>query len=310
MQRMVDCSSGVQHLAERQRGLDASAPMQLQARLIGAAVQPLPAAVAQCSSKDSIEQPAAASAVVPDLTPELVTQIQAAGSKAARQAVLEALLEYLNAKGAVDDYEKTNVVYVHRANGNAGVTKVEGMDDDASVRITIYSNAFASAPMLYSVLRHELIHVGQRLQVPDEEGANMRDEFVHENIYDEMVGQLTRLSLQLPLQEVETHVWELDHADETGVDAAYQAETARELVRYVGQVVEAIGDETTVPDDAYEYWKGYIYRVKMMLDDCSCKDVDLADAREDLDDAIGNREQLILNNSVAEEDGGEGEGDE
>lgn len=264
------------------------------------AAAPAAGAAAQLTSKDSIEPPDDPSDVVPDLTPELVDQITAATTPGKRKQVLKALLAYLAARGAVDDPNKTRLRYGDEDNRNAAVTKAEGMEDHDPVRITVYRNAFASPSILYSVLRHELIHVGQRLNVADDGAASMQDEFMHENIYDEL-GQKTRLTLQLPLQEIETHVWELDHAGETGIGQEYRIETVTQLVHYVNRVVAAIGREDVVSDKAYDYWMGYIYKAKMMLDNCVTGSDALGEARQDLDDAIEAREQRILNHRVGAE---------
>jgi hypothetical protein len=260
--------------------------------------------IVQKSSKDSIEQPdeSEASDQVPDLPKDLVMKISKSKKRGDRQAVLEEILAYLDGKAAIDEINRTEIKYVDSDKPERAVTVIAGTKDDDPVRITFYRGAFESPSILYSVFRHELIHVGQRLLVPDEEGADMKDKLMHENIYDEGVGALTTKSLQLPLQEIEAHVWEIDHAEETGITGEYNAETVVYLIDYVDKLIKAIQDETLVPDDAYEYWKGYIYNAKIQLDNCIVRNLDLADKKEDLFDAIEEREQMILNNKMLEDD--------
>ena len=254
----------------------------------------------QKNSKVSIKQPddGTASDQVPDLPRDMVTNITNAKKESNRQKVIDEMLQYLNGKGAVDDINRTQVVYVHSDQTACAVTELVGTEDDDPVKITFFKGAFMSPSILYSVFRHELIHVGQRLQVPDEESADMNDDFMHENIYDHDVGVLTRDSLQLPLQEIETHVWEIDHASETGIGMDYLNETIQYLIGYIDQVIAAIKDETTLPDKSYEYWKGYIYNAEFAIDNCIAIDHDLWNKKDELSGAIEAREQLIFKKST------------
>lgn len=248
-------------------------------------------------AKSSIPQPTAgASPTVPDLPQSLVTRIQNANGATARQNALNELLVYLDKAGAVDDISRTVIKYVNQAKVPYAVTKVEGMKDTDKVRITVYKNAFTDGPaILYSVIRHELIHVAQRLEVADEPstGAQITDPYMYENLYDVGIGPETRDTLQVPLQEVETHAWELLHADETGVsaNAKYIADTVSELVRYATTVVQTVKDSSKLPDVAFRYWSGYLEKAVKMLEDAALhtKAKTIEDQATDLEAAIASR---------------------
>jgi Domain of unknown function (DUF4157) len=222
-------------------------------------------------AKTSIAQPlAGGSADVPDLTAALVKKIQDATNTAERQDALEKVIKYLDSKGAIDDVNRTEIKYVHRNNANYAVTQVVGMKDDDPIRITVYRNAFdAGVPALYSAIRHELIHVGQRLLVPDDKKAEGTDEYLHENIYDKNIGVKTRDTLQKPLQEIEVHVWELVHASETGIvaDAVYLKATIKDLVVYTQLLTKTVKDKAELPQVSFTYWREYLDNAVTLLND-------------------------------------------
>ena len=234
---------------------------------------------------DSLTQPDAnRSDVVPDLSADLVTQIQNANSKAERTAVLQALLKYLAGKGIVDDLKLTKVMYKHANNANYAVTKTLDMSDAGEIGITVYKNCFTQGPaVLYSTLRHELIHVGQRLKVPDEDNAEFDDDYMHENIYDKEVGVKTIKTLQLPLQEIETHCWELVHAGETGVGDAYKADTVRDLVDYTDTLIKTVAK---ININTFIYWHDYLSKAVGLLVDAHGAYDDDAQSLEKSADAL------------------------
>lgn len=248
-------------------------------------------------AKSSITQPTVgASPDIPDLPQTLVTRIQNAKGATARQNALNELLTYLDTAGAVDDISRTVIKYVNQVKVPYAVTKVEGMKDTDKVRITVYANAFNDGPaILYSVIRHELIHVAQRLEVADEPstGAQKSDPYMYENLYDVGIGPETRDTLQVPLQEVETHAWELLHADETGVsaNAKYIADTVSELVRYATTVVQTVKDSAKLPDVAFRYWSGYLEKAVKILEDAALhtKAKTIEDQATKLETAIASR---------------------
>jgi hypothetical protein len=264
--------------------------------------------------KASIPQPGAAeqSAVVPDLPAALVQQIQAAGTADERRQVLAALTNYVWAQlGSQAEDLQARVVptYVNRATGPGGALALTheqlgtGDPDSPPIRLSIYRGAFDRGPaVLYSTLRHELIHAMQRSMVPDEGEASAEDEFMFENLYPpNELGPATRNTLQLPLQEIETHVWELVHAAETGVDQAYRTETVEWLIRYTDNLIGGIRGATA---DQFSYWRHYLTRAESLLaeaaaalDEDAAAQVNAAAGR--LAAAIAGRAAVIAGSSAA-----------
>ena len=239
--------------------------------------------------RGSIEQPGvdAASATVPDLTHQLVTQIEGASTAAQRHEVLQALVAYLRGKEAVlttnlDQQPVTlEVTYSSERGGNhfADTRQVPAdpnsdvLTPNAIVRIVVFHDAFESPSILYSTLRHELIHVAQRLNAPDEEatGTQEDDEFIFEdfeeplNNDDRVNGNRTaaiKENLQLPLQELEAHAWEILHARETRIADDYFRATidymndyAQKLIHYVRALTQ---EHDVVAGRLVAYWRGYV----------------------------------------------------
>lgn len=223
----------------------------------------------------SLPQPGGAeqSATVPDLPATLVQQIQAARNASDRQAALVALADYVWHRLGTETAELQGRVvptYVNRATGPGGAMALTqeqlgtGDQDSPPITLRVYRDAFDRGPaVLYSTLRHELIHAMQRSMVPDEGEASATDEFMFENLYPPPeLGPATRNTLQLPMQEIETHVWELVHADETGVDQPYRTETVDWLVTYTGNLVTGVGGATA---EQFAYWHNYLERAERLL---------------------------------------------
>ena len=239
----------------------------------------------QRTALDSIAQPAATErdATVPDLTSALVQRIRNA-IPAARQGVLDDLLAYLRPKlgflaatdPAATDLDKATieVVYVDAPNGPSFAV-TQGFPDVNLVRITVYPKAFASGPAgLYSTLRHEIIHAAQVTGAPDPTAAQATDQFVYE---DKTGTDWDIQSVQIPMQEIETHVWELTHAAETGVPEAgqYFGQTVTALTSYANTLAREIHQMVAIADNKkrrkalsqqqaedrrqrLRYWKGYL----------------------------------------------------
>ena len=154
--------------------------------------------------KTSIPQPAAAdqSSVVPDLTKSQVEKITNAISDSDRLSAIQALVEDLVVnKGLlsttdvpgdrkiittdpfVEDNVCIKVAYKH-GKDKLGLTyfnKDLGPNNDQPwVRMDIYEGAFSTPSYLYSTIRHELIHVAQRLLQPDPNKASKQDPLMYE----------------------------------------------------------------------------------------------------------------------------------
>ncbi|MEU5847950.1 eCIS core domain-containing protein [Saccharopolyspora shandongensis] len=153
------------------------------------------------------------SEVVPDLPATLVQQIQAARTSNQRKQILGALTNYVwtqlrteNNQDLQDLQARVKPTYVHSAgpSNSLAITKEqldEGDPDRPPISLSIYRGAFDRGPaVLYSVLRHELIHAKQRSMVPDAGAASDTDKFMFENLYPpDDLGPDTRYTLQLPL---------------------------------------------------------------------------------------------------------------
>ncbi|MBT2410301.1 hypothetical protein J7I94_06975 [Streptomyces sp. ISL-12] len=246
------------------------------------------AAPVQRVAKESVQQPAAEerSAEVPDLPRELVDAIGRARSAAERREVLVRMRDYilerfndLHIFGALSEeqtgllaqlYQRVHVTYSHvRTGAMAHTQELLGQAtgdriDAAPIVITVYRAAFeGGAAQLYSTLRHELIHAVQRSMVPDEGQASATDDVMYEDLYEAGTGVPTRNTLQLPLQEIETHVWELTHAGETGVDAGYRADTVTYLLQYAESLTQGVGGATY---EQFAYWVNYLLKAVGMLE--------------------------------------------
>jgi hypothetical protein len=241
----------------------------------------------QLTAKDDVPPPAVGSTDVPDLPMDLVTEITAARNTAERQRVLDALLAYLSGAGIVDDPDKTLIKYVHRKTNTAAVTQAQGTEDDSPIQITVYRDAFRSPAILYSTVRHELIHVAQRLQVPDNP-SQATDPYMYEDLYT-TEGVNTRKTLQTYLQEIETYLWELDNSTKTGIDQAYVDETEEHLTFFVEQLTSSIKSKKIVPGYIYTYWSAYIHKAKDMVFDYQTTNQDLLAATTALVAAVAAR---------------------
>ncbi len=253
------------------------------------------------AAKGAVSAPDASvvSSTIPDLPKTYVDKITAATDSASRQTVLNELLDYLDTKGVVDDRQHTTIVYddQRHATSNA-VTEMTGTGDNDPVRITVYSNAFADGPaVLYSTLRHELIHAGQRMSAPDESRTESTDDYIHDDFMGDAPDSGTaynKRELELPMQEIEAYTWELLNADKTGVNAnqSYMNSTVSDLVGYAGTLIETVEDDNTLPDNAFFYWYNYLGKAVGLLNHAASKYPNYKDIRKmakNLQDAIDGR---------------------
>lgn len=249
--------------------------------------QPLPV-VQRVNALGSIEQPAgeddkAASDEVPDLTKELVLQITNAKKAAERRDALTALMNYL--KGKIDVPDAVQWKYIHRNNENLATTLAipkhgeQTLEPDGPIEITVYKGAFDQGPaVLYSTLRHELIHAAQRAMAPDAEedgGASVDDGFIHEDIENKLNvknsengGKTAEIKrLQVTMQEIETYSWEIVHHEETGISNEYYDTTVAGLKDFTAdldEIVSGIIDDAASGDPVakrlWRFWRGYIVK--------------------------------------------------
>ena len=244
-------------------------------------------------AKKSIAQPTQnQSATVPDLPQNLVNEInqaKTARNETARNTVLTSLFTYLQQKDAVVSLDlgvpPTNhpiSVVSGSVGGNLAVTQVinQGRPNEY-IKITVAIAAFQDPAILYSTLRHELIHVAQRMNAPDSEqagGTKASDEYIYEDT-TEAVNRGSRQftdaivnNIQLPLQEIETHAWEILHAAETGINVQHYTATLNFLATYLDtlinycQQLQGQQQKGNVPDRLLKYWKGYFKKASSYVD--------------------------------------------
>lgn len=210
-----------------------------------------------------IAPPSHPSLVVPDLPQVLVNQVNSANDAATRAAALEALVLYLHEKGAICSASSRLTVSYRDVNNRANALTyiTQGDQPDWGVRIDFYKNAFDTPSRLYSTLRHELVHVGQRTDLPDENATSFDDQYMFED-QESAATAATLKTLQLPLQEVEAHTWELLHAQETGVDAHYLNATQDDLASYLGELCKGVKKSSSAE---LAFWKNYLKRAHVML---------------------------------------------
>ncbi len=167
------------------------------------------------------------SADVPALPTALVTQINNADTPDLRQAALDALYAHVQTEGLLDETDNvTGLAYTEAT--YFGIAQPDPAAPD-NVTIEITNLAFAAgAAVVYTSLRHELIHAEQYRQEPDDV-ADVGDTVSYMDT-NELGGAIGRV--QHAIQEVDTHVWELDNAANTGVDDAFRTQRAQALHGY------------------------------------------------------------------------------
>lgn len=236
-------------------------------------------------AKASLKPVGASSTEVPDLPQAYVDQLnKAKATPTERQKALDDLLAYGPIKAVIEQPPPVTgppltvtVVYNNSKGGsNLADTQYKSTGTAADITITFYATVFDlySPAAIYSTLRHELIHAAQRTQSPDDlaTGAQEGDEYMFENNEtkgaEAAVGKKTYKEIQAPLQEIETHVWEIQHATETGIDKdpAYLKATWDFIEDYTQQLVVNL---PAANDKVINYWDGYVSRAAKQLQSLS-----------------------------------------
>ncbi|MFJ9776732.1 DUF4157 domain-containing protein [Kitasatospora sp. NPDC101157] len=220
----------------------------------------------QRSASDDLPQADEPSAVVPELPVALVTQLEQAkaatgtSAKAVRQAALDALLRYVldRLPGAVEE-ENLVLGYKHSRQGAGKPMALTSTGTSGDkVTMALYRNLFDDygPAEIHSTLRHELIHAAQAMLMPDEDAADGADPHVYMDVLTD-TGHETFATLQQPMREIETHVWELEHAGRTGISSGYLGETVGYLVQYADELAANLGRPATT-DQHLDYWRAYL----------------------------------------------------
>ncbi|MFH8440754.1 hypothetical protein ACH4D3_05895 [Streptomyces sp. NPDC018026] len=226
-----------------------------------------------------------ASESVPDLPAELVRRIGTAAPGERQQLLMDMFTHVMQRMPAPTDevgiegmqnlHRNAKIVY---KNTDAGAGKAMAVTQEAllkdgespgeqQVTLTFHRNLFTlGAAALYSTLRHELIHVAQRSLAPDEDRADGGDAHIfNDPMADTATGGPTMKTLQLPMQEIEAHVWELEHTGETGIDDAHLRSTVHYLVEYTNTLSTNLTGKN-VTAQQFAYWKAYVEKSLAALD--------------------------------------------
>ncbi|MEU4115527.1 hypothetical protein AB0F71_13640 [Kitasatospora sp. NPDC028055] len=245
----------------------AQAQAQAQAARAEMEARPATAGVLQRTASDDLPEADEPSPAVPDLPAALVTQLEQAkadtgtGAKAVRQAALDALLRHVldQLPQAVADEGNLTLGYKHSRQGAGKPMALTSTGTSGDkVTMSLYRNLFDDygPAVIYSTLRHELIHAAQAMLMPDEAAADGTDPHIYMDVISD-IGQATFALLQQPMREIETHVWELEHAGRTGIDGGYLKETVDYLVQYADELSANLA-KAAVTDRHVEYWKAYL----------------------------------------------------
>jgi hypothetical protein len=253
-------------------------------------------------AKSSIVQPPVndRSSEVPDLPAALVkTLSDAKGDESLRENALKLLFEYLKAANIIEmppgyDGPPIEVELFFKAStgaGKAAFTQYVSVGKKAQVALHVFSSIFnGSVASIYSTIRHELIHAAQQTQSANDDDTEKEDSYI---FGFEKLDVTVSKKLLHPLQEIETHVWELVHALETGIanDPAYYNETENFLKSYTDNAIKYISGART-PVAVVSPFAGYIHKAVEHLRTVPLGD-ELADKLEKAyDDKIATKSSI------------------
>jgi Domain of unknown function (DUF4157) len=249
-------------------------------------------------AKQSLKRLVPLSNTVPDLDQDTVGLLeQAKAFPEIRQTALGKLWSYLEKHNIVEDRPtpekgqppiKYQIIYEETPGDdtNLATTQYKSTKTKAQITITVHAALFDnSVPAIYSAIRHELIHLAQNTQQPDDidEGSQVVDAymFAFPNDYAEYrnarglaVGKHTQESIQNPLIEIEAYAWEIAHASETGIaenDTDYLHQTWALLEGYTEQLIKTLEERSQANAseewnaDVVRYWSGYVRRAIILL---------------------------------------------
>lgn len=200
---------------------------------------------------------------IPDLPANEVVILDAAcKDESKRQAALDALYTYLKGRGLVDEAEVDSFTYEKKTDvyGFADASK----KDAKKLAVFVYSAAFdTSAPVVYSTLRHELIHVEQQRLSADTVADANDPFFYHDPSRQGGTSGSYEGNVQHAVQEIETHVWEIENAGATGITADFVKNRRDTLYTYYKDLCENAGK---ISFKQQQNWKGYIDKAIKMAE--------------------------------------------
>ena len=197
-----------------------------------------------------------ASESVPDL-PEHIVELIRTARPSDRETVLQILFDHIldrmpvptdeaGEEGRANLLRNAKIRYVHTyaAPGRPQALTQEaplGPQDtpgEQTVTMSFHRNLFDLGPAhVYNTMRHELIHAAQRSLAPDEDRAHRSDAHIfNDPMADVVTAGPTLRTLQLPMQEIEAHVWELRNIGRTGIDDGQIRSTVHYLVEYTNKL--------------------------------------------------------------------------
>lgn len=223
---------------------------------------------------------------VPDLPPSLVTKLTNAclstATSTERDNVLKEIYDELKAQSIIDNVDRNDLKYGGNNAATYGITRSgsnKTLSGNYKAEVDIYSAAFDAGPaVVYSTIRHELIHAEQYRQASTT-AKSATDPFFYEErgvAGQVLKGQGAENALKAVLSEIETYAWEIMHSVETGVE---QAHTNRTMVPGKTQTFkeQRIGELTILYDNLIQYsgelsyekqqkWYAYILRAKSLAE--------------------------------------------
>jgi hypothetical protein len=228
------------------------------------------------AAKDSLAL--ASAKEVPDLPQSLVDELKKACQSTAkdtdRQKVLDDLYQYLktgSAKSIIDNVDKLKYGGLDATTYGVTVEIPNQRPNFANkVQVKIFSAAFDSgAAVVYTTIRHELIHAEQYRQTPSTAPEN--DPFFYAargKTGDKKAlkgGTSTEQALKQVLDEIETYSWEITHAGETGVQGStYLDQRVKELGFLYDNLIKYSGELTPARQPT---WKNLIAKAEQMVED-------------------------------------------
>jgi hypothetical protein len=206
---------------------------------------------------------------VPDLTNDLFNKIevviekgQSKGINEQREKVLELLRDYLESTG-VFNQDVLNILNIRYQKGSPpkGYEKALALTwvptkgpNKHKILIDVYKGAYETPSILYSVLRHELVHAAQRTAWPDETKKKNTDKY----LYWDPDGNFNEF--QNPLAETEAYATEIDQLGNTGLNTSTKPADVRYRDATLTHLTSSAEDLIThLPGvKELEGWLGYL----------------------------------------------------
>lgn len=229
---------------------------------------------------------AASTGAVPDLPSTIVTALTNAclptATPTERDNVLKDIYDELRSQGIIDNVDRNDLKYGGANAATYGITRSGSNKTPAGdymAEVDIYSAAFDAGPaVVYSTIRHELIHAEQYRQASATPKPSTDTFFYEERGASGQVlkGQGAEAALKAVLSEIDTYAWEITHAGETGVEKEHLVGT-----KLPGKTQtfkeQRIGELTVLYDNLIQYsdelsydkqqkWHAYILRAKSLAE--------------------------------------------